>query len=178
MDTDRSPEMDMEITKKDIVLTSIYGFCIVSQVIALVIFRDTPKNPYIVICGFVFLLLFFMFGGLPYYEFKKMGGVPEGKSYMSTTRLVDTGIYSVVRHPQWLSWVMFSIALILFTQHWLSLVLGITATVLVYIQTYDMDRSLIKKFGENYIRYMKRVPKMNFILGIMLLYRRKKYEHK
>jgi protein-S-isoprenylcysteine O-methyltransferase Ste14 len=162
------------ITRKDIILTSVYGLCIIVQIILVVLLRDTEKNSFLLVCGFIFLLLFFMCGGLPYYEFKKMGGVPAGKRYMDTTRLVDTGIYSVVRHPQWLSWIMFTIALILFTQHWLSSVLGLLAIALIYIQTYDMDNLLIEKFGDEYEYYMQRVPRMNILLGIIRLYQRKK----
>lgn len=174
MNAGHSHAREPSMTKKDIFLTSAYGCCIISQVILVVILHDNSKNSLEVVCGFGFLLLFFIFGGLPYFEFKKMGGAPEGKSYMYTTRLVDTGIYSIVRHPQWLSWIMFSIALILFTQHWLSLVLGALAIYMVYFQTCDMDKSLIGKFGKSYTRYMQEVPKMNFLLGIIRLYQRKR----
>jgi len=40
-----------------------------------------------------------IFGVLPVFEFRKKGGVKKGKSYIHTTKLVDTGIYSIVRHP-------------------------------------------------------------------------------
>lgn len=40
-----------------------------------------------------------VFGLLPVFEFNKKGGVEKGKSYIYTTKLVDTGIYPVVRHP-------------------------------------------------------------------------------
>jgi len=36
----------------------------------------------------------------PIVMFPRRGGVPKGKSFISTTRLVDTGIYTIVRHPQ------------------------------------------------------------------------------
>jgi protein-S-isoprenylcysteine O-methyltransferase Ste14 len=40
-------------------------------------------------------------GCLPIIEFRRRGGVGKGESYIHTTKLVDTGIYSVVRHPQY-----------------------------------------------------------------------------
>jgi protein-S-isoprenylcysteine O-methyltransferase Ste14 len=174
MNGENSQHKAEPMTKKDIILTSIYGGCIILQIILIVILHNTEKNSFLLVSGFIFLFLFFMFGGLPYYEFKKMGGVPQGKRYMDTSRLVDSGIYSVVRHPQWLSWIMFSIALILFAQHWFSIILGGLAIILVYVQTYDMDAMLIKKFGKEYHQYMQRVPRMNFLLGIIRLYQRKK----
>ena len=36
----------------------------------------------------------------PIILFPRRGGVPRRKSFVHTTRLVDTGIYAVVRHPQ------------------------------------------------------------------------------
>ena len=173
MKKDNSPNPPVAMTKKDFILTSLYGGCIISQIILILMYRNTEKNSLLLICGFIFLLLFFLFGGLPYSEFKKMGGAPQGKRYMDTTRLVDTGIYSVVRHPQWLSWIMFSIALVLFVQHWLSALLCVVAVSLIYVQTYDMDTVLIEKFGNAYTQYMDEVPRMNFILGLMRIYRKK-----
>ena len=38
----------------------------------------------------------------PIIIFPRRGGVEKGKSFVNTTRLVDTGIYSAVRHPQYL----------------------------------------------------------------------------
>jgi len=38
----------------------------------------------------------------PIILFPSRGGVPRGESFVHTTRLVDTGIYAVVRHPQYL----------------------------------------------------------------------------
>jgi protein-S-isoprenylcysteine O-methyltransferase Ste14 len=46
-----------------------------------------------------------IFGMLPVLEFRKKGGVSKGQSYIHTTRLVDTGIYSVVRHPQYVTFI-------------------------------------------------------------------------
>jgi len=38
----------------------------------------------------------------PIVLFPRCGGVPKGKSFVNTTQLVDTGIYAIVRHPQYL----------------------------------------------------------------------------
>ena len=37
----------------------------------------------------------------PIVTFPRRGGVPRGKWFVHTTRLVDTGFYAVVRHPQY-----------------------------------------------------------------------------
>ena len=38
----------------------------------------------------------------------------------------------------------------------------------------EAEENLIVKFGDDYKRYMEKVPRMNFILGIIRLLRRKK----
>ena len=99
--------------------------------------------------------------------FRKKGGVKKGKSYIHTTILVDTGIYSIVRHPQYFAGILLNLALILLTQHWLSVIAGIIAIIIMYFDTLKADSRLIEKFGEDYKKYMDRVPRFNFILGII-----------
>jgi len=42
----------------------------------------------------------------------------------------------------------------------------------------EEDQRLLKKFGDDYKAYMKRVPRMNFMLGIIRLLRLRKVERK
>ncbi|MFW9935884.1 MAG: methyltransferase family protein, partial [Candidatus Thorarchaeota archaeon] len=65
------------------------------------------------------------FGLLPIIEFRKKGRVRKGKSYIHTTKLVDTGIYSIVRHPQYVTFMLWAIAGMLLFQHWVIVLLGI-----------------------------------------------------
>ena len=123
---------------------------------------------------FIFGWLVWAFGMVlvmaPIVMFPRRGGVPKGKSFVNTTALVDTGIYTVVRHPQYTGGV-FSIFLttLLWYPHWLFGVLGVIGTVVVYMGCREEDQRLIDKFGDDYIAYMKRVPRMNIFLGILRL---------
>ncbi|MBM4029289.1 MAG: hypothetical protein FJ280_28415, partial [Planctomycetes bacterium] len=65
-----------------------------------------------------------IFGWLPIFTFKKMGGVSKGQSYIHTTALVDRGIYAIVRHPQYLAGILMGMALPFISQHWLVAVPG------------------------------------------------------
>jgi len=56
--------------------------------------------------------------------------------------------------------------------HWLFGVLGVIGATLTYLSTKDEDKRLIEKFGDAYREYMQRVPGMNFLLGIIRLWRR------
>ena len=108
-----------------------------------------------------------IFGMLPIVEFRKKGGVKKGKSYIQTTKLVDTGIYSIIRHPQFTTWILWAIAGMLLFQHWIVILLGIPVIPLTYIDLLRADQRLIKKFGNDYKRYMQEVPRANFVLGII-----------
>ena len=68
---------------------------------------------------------------------------------------------------------MLSLALILITQHWFIAVMGVVAMVLNYLIALKADQELTEKFGDDYKRYMQKVPRMNFLLGHLRLLNRK-----
>jgi len=110
-----------------------------------------------------------VFGMLPTFEFRKKGEVEKGKSYIHTTKLVDTGIYSIVRHPQYMTFIMWAIAGMLLFQHWIVILLGIPIIPLMYIDLIKADKDAVLKFGDDYRKYMQKVPRANFLLGIIRL---------
>ena len=113
-----------------------------------------------------------IFGMLPIFEFRKKGRVRKGKSYIHTTKLVDTGLYSIVRHPQYVTFILWVIAGMLLFQHWIVILLGIPVIPLMYIDLINADKDAIEKFGDEYKQYMQKVPRANFLLGIIRLLRR------
>jgi protein-S-isoprenylcysteine O-methyltransferase Ste14 len=113
-----------------------------------------------------------VFGVLPVFELRKKGGVRKGQSYVHTTKLVDSGIYSIVRHPQYVIFIMWALAGILLFQHWVVILVGIPIIPLTYIDLAKADKDGIDKFGEDYKAYMKKVPRVNFLLGIIRRYRK------
>jgi len=115
-----------------------------------------------------------VFGMLPVIEFHRKGGVKKGKSYIHTTKLVDTGIYSIVRHPQYITWMWWAVAGMFLFQHWIVIFLGILIFLLTYIDLINADKEGIKKFGVVYKNYMQKVPRTNFLLGIIRLFRNQK----
>jgi protein-S-isoprenylcysteine O-methyltransferase Ste14 len=100
-------------------------------------------------------------------------GRPEsGKAFTHTTTVVESGIYAVVRHPLYLGWSLMYIAVILFSQHWLIVIMGIVGTVCMYLISREEDQHLVAKFGDSYERYMTSVPAMDVLVGIMRILRR------
>ena len=124
------------------------------------------------IIGWVVWVLGMVLVMAPIIMFPRRGGVPKGKTFVQTTRLVDTGIYAIVRHPQYTGGI-FAIFLttLLWYPHWLFGVLGIMGAIVIYLSCMEEDQFLIEKFGDDYIDYMQRVPRMNFLLGAIRLLR-------
>ena len=117
--------------------------------------------------------LFFMVA--PGIYFPKKGRPQEGKTTMDTTVLVDSGLYGIVRHPQFLGGIMLMSASILVSQHWLSAVVGILTVVWGYTGYLPKEeKGLIIRFGDDYRRYMQRVPRLNLIVGLIRLLRERR----
>jgi protein-S-isoprenylcysteine O-methyltransferase Ste14 len=125
----------------------------------------------------LYVLSGMVFGMLPIIELRRKGGVKTGKSYVHTTKLVDTGIYSIVRHPQYVTFILWAIAGMLLFQHWIIILLGVPIILLTYIDLLRADKDAIEKFEDDYKAYMKRVPRANFLLGIIRHLRHRTKQH-
>ena len=109
----------------------------------------------------------FLLAVLAGYEFQKKGGVPEGKHLVHTTILVNSGIYSIIRHPQYLGFIFIVLGLSLISQHWLSIASGVLGSLLFCSDLSTEEQSNVAKFGVEYENYMMKVPRMNIFLGII-----------
>jgi protein-S-isoprenylcysteine O-methyltransferase Ste14 len=104
----------------------------------------------------------------PIIIFPRHGGVPKGSSFVNTTQLVTTGIYSIVRHPQYTGGILaIFLTTFLWYPHWLFAVFGVLGVVVIYLSCREEDQRLIKKFGDEYRIYMEKVPGMNFLSGLI-----------
>jgi protein-S-isoprenylcysteine O-methyltransferase Ste14 len=129
----------------------------------------------LVIIGGIIWIIGMVLVMAPMVMFPRKGGVVKGKSFVNTTNLVDTGIYGVVRHPQYTGGVYaIFVTTLLFYPHWLFGVLGLIGVVVTYMSCREEDQRMIEKFGDDYRDYMKRVPRMNFALGLVRIIRQKK----
>ncbi len=159
---------------KDFISSFFWGPLILIQFIQSFFVYNFLNIDLLCLLGWIIWIFSLFFGFMPFYEFKKKGGVTKGDSYIKTTKLVDTGIYAIVRHGQYLAGILWSFALILITQHWFNLLCGIPVMIGIYYDMFRADKELIMKFGDNYMDYMKKVPRANFIWGIVkYLYRKR-----
>ena len=114
-----------------------------------------------------------IFGMLPVMEFRRKGGVQKGQSYVHTTQLVESGVYSIVRHPQYITFILWAIAGMLLFQHWIVVLLGIPIMPLTYMDLIKADKDALEKFGDEYEAYTKKVPRANFLLGVIRRFRKR-----
>ena len=117
--------------------------------------------------GWVIWFISVVFGFAPIFILRSRGDVAKGNSYVKTTQLVDSSLYAVVRHPQYVAGMLFNLALIFLAQHWVIFLVGVVSMVLFYIDIPAADQEGIAKFGDAYREYMERVPQVNFLLGIL-----------
>jgi protein-S-isoprenylcysteine O-methyltransferase Ste14 len=160
----------------DFVPVTFVSILFISQIVAgIYLLSDVSQIEILAYVGAgLYVLSGLVFGGLPVIEFRKKGEVRKGESYIHTTKIVDTGIYSIVRHPQYVTFILWAIAGMLLFQHWIIILLGIPIVPLTYIDLIKADKDAIEKFGDDYRQYMERVPRMNFFIGIRRLLRRRR----
>jgi len=145
----------------------------VGQIILSLLLYDENGNLIIRNVGWVILWISAIFGWLPMFTLKKRGGVPKCKGYIQTTVLVDRGVYGIVRHPQYLAGMLLGVGFSLVVQHWAVGVLGLVVAVTSYADTFAEERATREKFGTDYEEYRERVPRVNFVIGIVRSLRRK-----
>lgn len=150
-----------------IIFTTIFTIAFIVQIVMMFLIYNELNLTFLVYIGYIIWIFSLYFSLVPFRIFKKRGDVEKGKSYVYTNKLVNAGPYAIIRHPQYLGGLLFSISITLWTQVLLSLILSIIIIILTYQWTYTEDKNLIKKFGEEYKKYKEKVPRLNPILGII-----------
>jgi len=135
------------------------------QLAAAWIFYDPAGSSTRINVGWLIIFISAIFGWLPIFTFRSRGKV-EGRSYIHTTALVDSGIYSIVRHPQYVAGLLINIGVPLITMHWLVFLLGAASILMYWLSSVKEEELNLEKFGEAYQAYQMRVPRFNFMLGI------------
>jgi len=139
----------------------------VGQIILATVFYSHPVIELWRNIGWVCLWTSAVFGWLPIFTFKKFGGVKDKDSYVKTSILVTRGVYSIVRHPQYLAGILISLGLFMIAPHWSNFTLGFFNAILYISGIFQEEKKLIDKFGDAYREYMQRVPRLNFIWGLI-----------
>jgi protein-S-isoprenylcysteine O-methyltransferase Ste14 len=144
----------------------IAGLATVATFVAdLVVERGT--NGALRLAGVVVLLLAPFFFVPPFFLLRKHGRAEPGQSFFCTTSVVDRGVYGVVRHPQYVGYSLLAIGFAMRTQNVVSWVLAGVAVTFFYLQAHMEERFCAMQLGAEYAAYMKRVPRFNFVVGLL-----------
>ncbi len=153
---------------------TILIICLITQIVlTFVLWHNYYEIDALAITGYSILGLSGIFGILPVIEFRRKGSVEKGEIYMKTQKIVKTGIFSIIRHPQYFAGILISLAFAFISQHWVVIILFAPVIPVTHIDALSANIDLIEKFGDEYEKYMFEVPSLNPLLGIIKLIKRK-----
>lgn len=73
-------------------------------------------------------------------------------------QLITGGIFRYIRHPHYTSLIIVGFGLALFFWSWATILIAIIAIPIMIWSIFDEEKVLIKQYGEDYKKYMKKVP--------------------
>jgi len=147
------------------VLFTALGVALIAQ-LCLLFVLPVGGTRWLVAVGWALFAFSAVLGWLPILTFRLRGRVAKGKSYIHTTELVTSGIYSIVRHPQFFAADLLAAAVMCIAQHWSVVAAGVVAVATNHLTMQKADDDLVDKFGDPYRDYMRRVPRWNLATGI------------
>jgi len=79
-----------------------------------------------------------------------------------TERVISSGVYSRVRHPQYLGAILSHIGASFLLSAYFSLLVTPLVILVNWILCWKEEKELVREFGDEYREYQKRVPMMLF----------------
>lgn len=120
--------------------------------------------------GTIFWMFGFLLWLIPAITMRKsVKSKQKGQTYMETDKLVKSGIFKVIRHPQYLGFIFFNVGFIGITQRPVPILLAIISIILIVVGVQNEDKELEERFGKKYQKYKKKTPAFNLILGTVRL---------
>jgi protein-S-isoprenylcysteine O-methyltransferase Ste14 len=123
--------------------------------------------------GFIFFVPAAFFVGASFAMLRTKGKPTDG--WESTTTLINNGVYRITRHPLYLGTTIWSFALVLVIQSFISAILASVAIFCFWKASKEEEKFNLTKFGDEYRRYLDTVPRWNFIKGVNNLKTEKNY---
>ncbi len=88
----------------------------------------------------------------------KETGMELAETHRSPKKILNTGIYSTVRHPQYFGWILAHLGISILLSVWYSILFTPVLIALIYLISKKEEDELIKEFGKEYEAYQKKVP--------------------
>ncbi len=90
-------------------------------------------------------------------EFDRSGQKLTPKAY-GTSKLMTTGIYSLIRHPHNLASVLLNLGIAFGFKSTIGLILAVASIIVGYWFTLEEEKLLMQQFGDRYREYKAEVP--------------------
>ncbi|HEX75056.1 MAG TPA: isoprenylcysteine carboxylmethyltransferase family protein [Dehalococcoidia bacterium] len=87
-------------------------------------------------------------------------------AWEQTTIVIDSWVFRIVRHPLYLGTTIWAVGVMLVFQSILSIVLGIATIFCCWMASKKEEQHNLHKFGEEYKKYLEKVPMWNSIKGV------------
>jgi len=134
---------------------------------------DVNEPTWLTVASLVCFGLAIPFSVLPFFHLARYGKPKPGDAFYATTQVVDEGVYSIVRHPQYLGYSFLVLGFGCLDPNLLSVLLAGGAMVFFYIQAIVEERFCKKNLGTEYEDYSRKVPRMNVLLGLFLIVKKR-----
>jgi len=144
-------------TPIEIVLMSIVAFIFFLNILFPFFIQIVPIWEELVLIGWGLLGLGLLFVILSIVTLRRKG----------TSGVIDTGIYSLLRHPMYGGGIILFLSHPFCIQHWFIVTSSLIGIICIYVIIHIGDQRNCEKFGEEYKRYMQVVPQINFFRGII-----------
>jgi protein-S-isoprenylcysteine O-methyltransferase Ste14 len=144
----------------------IHLFSIIAYFVLLFILDIPPALKFLSYFGFLFFGLGILFIMLSVISQRRR----------ETGKIFEQSVYGIVRHPMYLGGIMLFVAMALFLPHWIMFAISLINVVIIYAFCITEERMNIATFGDAYQQYMTRVPRINLVIGLIKLLKRKKAE--
>jgi len=151
----------------------VAGGCLILCVFAAEAVIDVSAPAWLATLAVALLLLVPPFVFLPFRMLSRHGRPPEGGPFFATTRVVDKGVYRIVRHPQYVGYTLLALGFGARNPHPVVLGLAAGAAGFFYLQALMEERYCRREWGPTYEAYMRQVPRFNFLAGLFRVLRKR-----
>ena len=140
--------------KKVLLLVRLFGQLVMMAYILMMVFTPMNINKPIFTGGVVIYSIGYIIEMSALYYFRR---TPVGQP-------VVKGPYHISRNPQWVGLFLVLLGSAIATRIWLYIGMVVIVGFIYHIQILDEETACIKKYGESYREYMKRIPRYLWFL--------------
>jgi len=121
--------------------------------------------------GAFFILPIIILWPLPVFTLRKFGNISSNGSFLATTQLVDKGIYKLIRHPQYLSFMLLNAGIALINQDIITSIISVMSIGFLFAGIKEEEQLMVEQFDNDYYAYIKKVPSINIFRGLFRLFK-------